>query len=277
MDDIIRRRVPPEPWAEADNIPWSDRAFSRRMLAEHLSQAHDAASWRLSVIAEHVSWIHRAILNERPSRILDLACGPGLYANRLASLGHDLVGIDYSPASIQHATGNARRDGHSARFIEADIRTADFAGPHELAMLLSGEINVFQPESALQILIRAAAALQPKGRILLEMSTVESIRMKAARGPRWYTAVAGLWSDGPHLVLEEAFWDGASATTTTRYVVIEAGSAAVQMFGATYKAYHDNEFEEVLRTAGFTSVEFFDGLGTGVRDAGMRVVLATRE
>ena len=41
--DLIRREAAPEPWAEGEKIPWDDPGFSRRMLEEHLSQAHDAA------------------------------------------------------------------------------------------------------------------------------------------------------------------------------------------------------------------------------------------
>ena len=45
--DLIHRASPPAPWAEGDKIPWNDPDFSRRMLREHLSQAHDAASRRI--------------------------------------------------------------------------------------------------------------------------------------------------------------------------------------------------------------------------------------
>ena len=44
--DVIDRESPPVPWAEGEKIPWSDPAFSQRMLQEHLSQEHDAASRR---------------------------------------------------------------------------------------------------------------------------------------------------------------------------------------------------------------------------------------
>ena len=43
---VIQRSPAPVPWAEGENIPWHDPAFSERMLTEHLSQAHDAASRR---------------------------------------------------------------------------------------------------------------------------------------------------------------------------------------------------------------------------------------
>ena len=101
--DVIHRTSAPEPWAEGDKIPWHDPAFSRRMLREHLSQAHDAASRRAIIIDEHVDWIQREVLLNRSSRVLDLGCGPGLYSSRLAQRGHTCMGIDFGPASIEYA------------------------------------------------------------------------------------------------------------------------------------------------------------------------------
>ena len=109
--DVVERALPPEPWTEGDNIPWDDPAFSARMLREHLSQEHDLASRRSQIIDRQVDWLHRDVLGGRPGRILDLACGPGLYAHRLARLGHAVVGIDFGPAAIQYGREVAARSG----------------------------------------------------------------------------------------------------------------------------------------------------------------------
>ena len=136
--DIVRRQPTPEPWREGDNIPWHEPEFSRRMLNEHLTQAHDAASRRFPLIDRHVAWIHETLLLGRPSRILDLGCGPGLYANRLARLGHTCTGIDFSPASIQYAQATAQAENLACTFIEQDIRQADHGSGYDLAMLIFG-------------------------------------------------------------------------------------------------------------------------------------------
>ena len=73
--DLVHRTAAPAPWSEGDNIPWNDPAFSQRMLQEHLSQAHDAASRRTEKIEKHVAWIHHTLLAGRPARILDLGRG----------------------------------------------------------------------------------------------------------------------------------------------------------------------------------------------------------
>jgi len=100
LQQFMNRKPVPRPWAEADNIPWHDPKFSKRMLKEHLCQDHDRSSRRFSLIDKHVDWIHRSLLNGQPGHILDLGCGPGFYAVRLAELGHTVVGIDYSPSSM---------------------------------------------------------------------------------------------------------------------------------------------------------------------------------
>ena len=46
LGDLIDRALPPAAWSEGDNIPWHEPGFSERMLAEHLTDAHDAASRR---------------------------------------------------------------------------------------------------------------------------------------------------------------------------------------------------------------------------------------
>ena len=63
LSDVVRRQSVPEPWTEGEKIPWNDPEFSERMLREHLSQDHGAASRRFDTIEKHVDWIHRKVLS----------------------------------------------------------------------------------------------------------------------------------------------------------------------------------------------------------------------
>lgn len=65
LHDLILNSEPLTPWAEGKKIPWDDPEFSARMLSEHLSQNHNAASRRTDKIDQHTSWIHHHILHER--------------------------------------------------------------------------------------------------------------------------------------------------------------------------------------------------------------------
>ena len=252
--DLIGRAAPPEPWAEGENIPWHDPAFSARMLHEHLSQAHDAASRRAEIIERQVAWIHGTLLGGRATRVLDLGCGPGLYASRLARLGHTCVGIDYSPASLAYARERAAAEGLACRYELRDIRTGEYGAGYGLAMLIFGELNVFPRETAAGILRGMHAALAGGGVLLLEPHTFAAVREQGEQGPSWYTAERGLFGDEPYLCLTEHFWHAGASAATTRYYVVEATTGAVTRHAQTLRAYTEDEYRALLAGCGFEGI-----------------------
>ena len=158
LNDLLQRTAPAEPWVEGDNIPWNDPAFGERMLIQHLNQDHDRASRRDEMIDAQVGWLHGTVLGSAPTRILDLACGPGLYTSRLARRGHTCHGINFAPASIAHVPNVAEEDGLACTYEQADLREARFGDGFGLAMMLFGQINVFRRVEAEDILRRTCAA-----------------------------------------------------------------------------------------------------------------------
>ncbi len=244
--DIIQRSPAPVPWAEGDNIPWHEEAFSARILAEHLSQSHDLASRLGATIGEHVRWIHSELLGGQPSRILDLGCGPGLYTSRLAKLGHDCVGIDYSPASIRYAKDQAKQENLRCEYMLQDMRLAEFGDGFGLVMLIFGEFNIFRASDAKAILEKAHAALAAGGLLLLEPHTLAAVE-KIGKQPRsWYSTESGLFSENPHFCLQENSWDSESQTATTRYFIIDAASGEVTRHAASYQGYSDEQYRLLL-------------------------------
>ena len=278
LGDIVRRRTPARPWDEGRNIPWDEPGFSERMLTEHLSQDHDMASRRADVIDRHVAWIHEALLDECPSRILDVCCGPGLYAVRLAELGHSCRGVDYSPASIEHAVGLAEQRGVDATFVLGDVRDADLGEGHDLAMLIFGEFNVFMREEAAAILARVHDALSPGGMLLLEPQTFECVMESGESPPTWYASDGGLFSDRPHVCLKESFWDADTKTTTTRFYII-GEDGGVEEHAMTAQAYDEADFASLLSEAGFRGGDFMRRLaGVDIEgQAGLSAIVARRD
>ena len=272
--DILQRDMDPKPWAEGEKIPWHDPDFSRRMLKEHLSQKHDAASRRSSTIKKHVDWINAHVLDCQPSRILDLGCGPGLYATRLAALGHTCHGIDFSPASIAYALQHAPE---GCSYTLGDVRTTDFGSGYDLVMFIFGEFNVFKPLEAKSILQKAYAALDPGGWLLLEVSSFDAVYEIGNQPATWYSAENELFADAPHLCLMESFWDDEQSVAIERYYILEAVSGAVTRFASSTQAYEADTLVKMLVGAGFQSHEFYASL-TGMPDdqSGLQVVLARK-
>lgn len=274
LSDLINRSMSPLPWSEGDNIPWDDPAFSERMLKEHLSQDHDRASRRLDKIEKQIGWIHKELLSGHPSRILDLCCGPGLYTSRLSELGHECVGIDYSPASIAYARDRAIKHDLRCTYLLQDVRHADYGAGYGLVMLTYGEFNSFSPSDARRILTKAHRALIEDGILLLEPQTLAAIRGTGEhRDSSWYSEKDGLFSTRPHLCLTEDFWDPASRTSTTRYYVIDASTGEVTLHAQSAQAYADEEYRDLLIECGFKDIRFFSSL-KGVEDESQRNLMA---
>ena len=275
--DLIQRPPAPEPWSEGEKIPWNDPAFSARMLKEHLSQAHDAASRRADIIDRQVGWIHEHVLKGQPAHILDLGCGPGLYASRFAALGHTCTGIDFSPASVEYARQEAAEQHLNCTFIHEDVRRADYGSGYDLAMLIFGEFNVFTPDDARLILRKAHAALNPGGALLLEPHTDEMIYEIGHQPDTWYTASSGLFSDKPHLSLHEHLWNGVQRVTIQRYFIIDATSGAATRWASSMQAYTQDEYRALLTECGFGDIEFYASLnGDDDVQPGLLAILAYR-
>jgi SAM-dependent methyltransferase len=277
LTDFITRSAPPIPWAEGDNIPWNDPGFSQRMLKEHLGQQHDAASRRFETIDRHVDWIHDNLLAKLSARILDLACGPGLYAERFARLGHVVHGIDYSPASIQFATDTATQHGLNCSYACQDIRQADYPSGMDLIMLIYGEFNVFRLTDARLLLNKIWEALQPGGILLLEPHIYQYIQQWGEKPASWYSSPGGLFSASPHIVLQENFWQPSSNTTTIRYHVIDPLTGQVTAYAQTLQAYKDDDYRSLLSRYGFDDIALLPGLLGEASPAGLFALVARKK
>jgi SAM-dependent methyltransferase len=273
LNDIVTRTSPPTPWSEGDNIPWNDPEFSERMLAEHLSQQHDLASRRTEQIDAQVSTI-LTLLVPPPGCVLDLACGPGLYLNRLAAKGYHGVGIDFSPASIRHARTEASTS--DVEFCLDDIRSIDFGSGFDAVLLLYGQLNVFRRSEARSIVNRAFAALRPGGMFIVEPQAYAHIEQSGNTAPSWSSHEHGLFSAQAHVLLTESFWDPDAEAPTERFYVIDAATGDVTRHALSNEAHSDEELDRLLEDAGFEGIQHRPSLVPGETSPALFVVTAIR-
>jgi hypothetical protein len=127
-------------------------------------------------------------------------------------------------------------------------------------------------------IVKRIPQLEPGGRLLLELQAAEQIQKGGGASPSWYSAASGLFSDKPHLVLQESFWDEEAAASTTRFMIIDAESGEVSNYALSNEAYTEEELDDVLRKAGFGEVQRFPSLSgkTATRETDLPVVVARR-
>ena len=231
------------------------------MLREHLSQDHDQASRRARRIDRHVAWIDAEVLGARAGRVLDLGCGPGLYTERLAGLGHTCVGVDCSPASIEFARSEAEASGSTCEYVEGDLLEVDLGSGFQAALMLFGEFSTFPRADAERVLARAAGALAPGGALVLELHPLEAVREIGSRPPSWRVAETSVFSDAPHLQLVDHAWDPELARAAQRFTVVDAATGHAQELHGSFQGYTSAELEARLGEAGFVGLSRHPGMG----------------
>lgn len=249
--DIVNRAVPAEPWVDGEKIPWDEPGFSARMLKEHLSQDHDAASRKLEIVRAQVDYVVDLLGHGRDASVLDLACGPGLHSHELARRGHRATGIDFSPASIEWAKSIAASERLTCNFSHADIRHADYGTRFDLALLLFGEINVFKVLDLKTIVGMARQALSHGGVLLLEPHNPGVVRANFETSPKWSAFQSGLFSDRPHVLLEEGFWHEDVQTAVKRWYVIDSNIGSVTLHSQSVVEYTRDRLARLVEDQGF--------------------------
>ena len=124
----------------------------------------------------------------------------------------------------------------------------------KLAGPVYGQVNVFPRAVARDILSRAHAALAPGGTLVLEPQTPEAVRATGHGEATWTSARSGLFAAGPHLLLEERFWDAPSRTATERWHVVHADTARVERYAMSTCSYDERELVDLLAAIGFAEV-----------------------
>lgn len=261
---IYNRPDPPPLWVNGGNLPWNDPEFSARMLREHLDESHGAASRVAAERARQLDWLWHKLALRAGSRILDMTCGPGLYAVALAQRGCRVTGVDFGPASIAYARALAQREGvaSACTFVEADVRHYEpEVNDYDAALFLYGQLAVFPHHEAAALLRKAAAALRPGGYLVLEL--LDQSRVDNKDSSWWFTDDKGLWGDRPFLHLGERRWNEAEQTSVERYYILDLSTAALQEITLCDRTYGIVEMKDMLHDAGFTRVSTYpawDGL-----------------
>lgn len=222
----------PRPFDPAVELDWGDPVASRRLLREHLDQEHDGASRRIPHVERHVERITR-LLPGGALRILDAACGPGLYAVRLACLGHEVVGTDVGPAVLTHARTLATDAGVGARtrFLRWDLRDRPPAvlvsGAFDAALLVYWVLEAFPRGEQARVLRRLGTLLRPGGRLVVELRVRPD--QPPGRMSHWEHVPNSLLSDRAHMLLTDTTWDERARVYILREVAVhDDGSLTAQ-------------------------------------------------
>ena len=237
---------------------WNDPHISKGMLEAHLDPDHDLASRRVETIDRITEHLVSADILRRGDRVLDLGCGPGLYASRLCRKGIKVTGLDISPRSLDYAGRYAVENGLEIDYRCLNFLDIDYTGEFDAALQIYGEINTLSDEKRDALLLKVYQALKPGGLFIFDITT-RILRMKYGIKNNWYISDGGFWKPGRHLVLEQGFDYPEKDVWLDQYIVAEE-SDKISVYRNWFHDYQLSNITPVLEKAGFRTLHVWNDL-----------------
>lgn len=257
----------PAPFALGTPQFWDDPHISSQMLAAHLNPNTSAASRKPAEIEQTVTWLMAHLGLHANSALLDLGCGPGLYAAPFAQRGMRVTGIDFSRRSIDYATQYAREHSLAITYRYQNYLTLNEPQDYDAALLIYGDFCVLAPEQRTRLLQNIHQALRAGGHFVLDVST-RPHRQRHGQHNSWQALQSGFWRPGPHLVLTQGFDYPEQSLYLDQYIVIEE-TGATALYRNWYQDYDAERITQELRAHGFHVQGLWNDLrGTPLSDDG---------
>lgn len=183
--------------------------------------------------------------------VLDVPCGQGRHAIRLAKFGADVAGVDASPGMIERAKANARDQSVQVSWIHSDMRHVESDPVFDCVICLGGSFGYFGRSGDRSFLSTLLRVLRPGGFLVLDAPSLEVIR--AHHEPRHESIFEGM------SVVQQRYLDPTSGIARID-VTIDSG------FGPSSRSYYQqlylvDELRAMLAVSGFEVCEVLDASG----------------
>ena len=189
---------------------------------------------------------------EPEMEVLDLGCGHGRIANRLARRGCRVTGLDLSGTFLQRARADAAAWGVTVEYVYQDMRNMRWSGKFDRVVNWANAFGFFDDPDDQKVLARVAEALKPGGRLLLET-------INYPRYVRDYRPSFAVEHNGDLLVDTHRLDPLTSRSIATRTTVRDG---RIRREPSSHRLHTYPELRDWLRAAGFAVVDGYGDDGT---------------
>jgi len=237
---------------------WDDDHISQSMLKVHLDPYTDGASRQHLYIEKSADWISTYLRKDR-DRLLDLGCGPGIYAELLWNKGFRVTGIDYSNRSISYAKQSSARKGKNIKYIYQDYLSIGYEAEYDVIILIYCDLGVLPPQERATLLNKIYNALKPGGIFIVDVFSLSNYTCFQDS-----TTVAyedkGFWCSEPYVCIQKKA-EYEHKDFLEQYVIITENRC--QTYNLWNHAFSSDELTSFMRQTGFANVDLYsDVTGT---------------
>lgn len=242
----------PKVYETGSSTMWTDPYISKQLLKYHLASDNDMASRSNEKIELIVDWIQQ-MLGKNNIDILDLGCGPGLYAERFAIKGHKVSGIDFSENSIKYAKKSAAENNLDIEYMQMDYRELKIIEKYDLAVLIYLDFCVLNPDDAKNVLKNIYKSLKPEGMLLLDVINERNIDSKIMP-QSWEVAESGFWKETPYIAMSRGYHYPEEKLLLNQHIVIDS-EEKVDKYNFWSRYYEEEEMKTLLEMIGYREIK----------------------
>ena len=244
---------------------WTDEHTSGQMLAFHLNGEIDVSSRRTSFIDDSVRWLTQRFVPGEAGTVIDFGCGPGLYTNRIARLGAEVTGIDFSPRSIEYARSRAREENLRVTYVEADYLDFEPEGTFDLVTMIMCDFCALSPAQRRQMLAKFRRLLSDNGGVVLDVYSMKAFHEKQEGLVLEKNQLNGFWSANPYYGLVASFKYDDEKVGLDKYSIVEQDRYREIYNWLQY--FTPESLEREVEAAGLQVVELLGDVAGGAYDA----------
>ncbi len=254
---LINIAQKPEIYTPGTSMMWVDEYISTQLLETHLSQDIELASRKETTISSTIQWILSKVPGGR-LHILDLGCGPGLYAEKLAECGHTVTGMDFSSNSIDYAKESAGRKKLDVSYVHQNYLALEDENKYDLILLIFTDFGVLTPEQRKTLLGNIFRALKPGGRFIFDVLN-ELSEVKESESRSWELSEKGFWRGHPYLSITESFYYEKQRVTLNQHIIIDE-HRGTEVYRFWIHTFSNTELNAIISSAGFTTSECYNNV-----------------
>jgi 2-polyprenyl-3-methyl-5-hydroxy-6-metoxy-1,4-benzoquinol methylase len=248
----------PPLYEKGDSIMWTDKHISKQLLEIHLNPEIDLASRTKKSIDNTIDFILK-FCDGSKLNILDLGCGPGIYAERLAESGHNVTGIDFSRTSIEYASKQAQIKKLDIDYICEDYLTIDYNDKFDLVLLVYTDFGVLIPSEREKLLENIHKALKSNGIFIFDVINDKNLAHKFQENKTWNLETNGFWKDTSYLELKKGFHYINEKVFLQQHIIIDH-TEKIKIYRFWTHYFEKDDIIKVLRNNGFPNIESFENI-----------------
>lgn len=233
---------------------WDDDYISAQMLQAHLNPEFEGASRKLAFIEQSAEWIHELVPPIAYPALLDIGCGPGIYAEKFAGMGYQVTGVDFSRRSIDFARDSAGNQGLDINYLYQDYLNLDLDKSFDFTTLIYCDYGALSAADRHTVMENVYRHLKPGGKFLLDVFSMAKYNEFQEKQTWEICNNDGFWRPGEYTALVGNYKYTDRVTLEQIAVFSDSGTEVYYLWYSYFT--RENLIEEACR-AGFKVCEIF--------------------